>query len=185
MLWHFKSFNYAKFSFLDEATVRSALLWDEGAFYDTKAVERLAAHIAAHGITYDSLSESDSELLDQLILSIFSPEGIQSVLEVEPESPDGVHPTVIREMLKHGVDAKVLPWLLNGRTHNSQSRSAVCNYIILTPEEVAQLFAECRSLLNREVKWSQPYIPETVRECLVEPLESIHSKGKHAVGILG
>ena len=184
-LWHFSSYDDSKLQSLDAPTVCDALLWDEGAFDDATAVERLATHIATNGISYDSLSDADRDLLDELVPLIFSPEGLESTLDCEPESDDGIHPFVIQEMLKHSGSAEILPWLIHGRRHDCSTPDVSCNYVLLNSSQVSQLLAECTSILNGNPSWSESYVPDVIRDCLTATLESIQTKGKHAVGVLG
>ena len=185
LLWHFSSYDHAKLGSLTESAIADALLWDDGAFDDVSAVRRLAQHIAAAGISYSGLPPADAELLDELIPLLFSPEGLESELGVEPESEDGLAPSVVSEMIEHMPNAGFLPPLIRGRRHGSDSMDIDCNYVILAPANVTDLLAECSTVMESSPAWTQTYIPDVIRECLIATLTSIQAKGKYAIGALG
>ena len=184
-LWHFSSYDHAKLGSLTESAIADSLLWDDGAFDDASAVQRLAQHIASAGIAYSGLSAADAELLDELVPLLFSPEGLESELAVEPESDDGLAPTIVSEMIEHLPTATCLRWLIRGRRHGSGSTAVDCNYVILAPADVTNLLAECKSVMDSSPAWSQDYVPDVIRECLIDTLTSIQAKGKYAIGALG
>ena len=184
-LWHFSSYDHAKLGSLTETSIADALLWDDGAFDDPSAVQRLAKHIASAGIEYSGLSATDAELLDELVPLLLSPEGLESELAVEPESDDGLAPTIVAEMIEHLPTASYLRWLVRGRRHGSESTDVECNYVILSPTDVTDLLTECTSVMDSHPDWSQDYAPDVIRECLIDTLTSIQAKGKYAIGALG
>ena len=185
-LWHFSSYDHLKLGSLTESAIADALLWDDGAFNDVAAVKRLAQHIASAGISYSGLPPADAELLDELIPLLFSPEALESELGVEPESDDGLAPSVVSEMIEHLPNAAFLPSLIRGRRYGSDSTDVVdCNYVILTPANVTDLLAECATVMESSPAWTQTYIPDVIRECLIDTLTSIQAKGKYAIGALG
>ena len=184
-LWHFSSYDHAKLGSLTESAIADALLWDDGAFDNVSSVQRLAQHIASAGISYSGLSATDAALLDELIPMMFSPEGLESELALEPESDDGLAPTIVSEMVEHLPTASCLRWLVRGRRHGSESFDVECNYVILSPTDVTDLLAECASVMDSSPDWSQDYVPDVIRECLIDTLTSIQAKGKYAIGALG
>jgi len=184
-LWHFLSYDHAKLGSLTESVIADALLWNDGAFDDPSAVQRLAKHIGSGGIAYSGLSATDAELLDELVPFLFSPEGLESELAVEPESDDGLAPSIVSEMIEHLPTASCLQWLVRGCRHGSESTDVECNYVILSPVDVTDLLTECISVTDSSPAWSQDYIPDVIRECLIDSLISIQAKGKHAIGALG
>jgi len=184
-LWHFNSYDNAKQDSLNESMVADALLWDEDAFEDAAAVRRLAKHSGDAGVWYSGLDTADAELLDELIPILFSPEGLESELSVEPESDDGLAPSIVHEMIGHLPTAVFLPWLIHGRRHGSASTDVACNYVILSPADVTALLAECTSVMDAQPPWTQEFVPDVIRECLIDALTSIQAKGKHTIYVLG
>ena len=194
-LWSFQSFDPAKSQHIfgggdpcaRDAVVR-ALTWDEDAFDDVDAVVFVAEWIVSHGITYAGLAGSMRELLDDLIPVIFSPEGLAQELDVRPESPDGVHPSVFEEIIARASghpSLRMLPLFRRGRRHGETETTSRCEYVILTPDELSTLCEELEAVLGQTVAWSADGLPELIRECLLDVAAAISSRDRAAVALLG
>ncbi len=190
-LWSFYSYNPARFtsyfdgSVTDAAShVFEATAWEDGVWRDPAVPARLAAQVTIGGISYDELPPADATVLDQMLPMLFAPEGLAEQWEVVPESPDGLHPSVIRELLPRAGRAVLLPVLLGGRRIGAVEPSE-CGYCLLTPAECERLAAEAEQVLASGRPWSQEWVPDVVDECLIGPLRAAVSKGRPLFGLLG
>ena len=190
-LWWFCSFNPRRFAAYFDGSepdaarqIIEAATWEDGVWEDPEAPERLAARITEAGIRYDELLESDASALDELIALLFSPEGLAEQWEVVAESPDGLHPSLIRELLLHNRDAVFLPILLEGRRYGADlpSPSAYC---FLSSAECTQLIEEAKQALATGGPWSERWVPDVVAECLCAPLQAAVAKRRPIFGSLG
>lgn len=130
------------------------------------------------GISYDGLSPGASRAMDEVVKLAFSPEGLGAELGVEHLSPDGVHPSVIDELVRRpGAPAPLLACLLRGRRFG-QAGTADCGYCIFRPGEVSAVLEEIRHACAADAAWSADYLPELLQECLVEPLEAAERAGR-------
>jgi hypothetical protein len=116
--------------------------------------------------------------MDEAIKFAFSPEGFEAELEIEHLSPDGIHPSVIAELVRR-LDAPtpLLSALLRGRRFG-QTEPAACEYCIFRPDEVSALLHEIRNACVAKATWSADYMPELLQECLVEPFETAQRAGR-------
>jgi hypothetical protein len=190
-MWWFYSYDPKRFaayfdgSVLDAARqVADAVTWDDGAWRDPSAPHRLAAQIAAGGIRYDGLPDADTTALDQMLPMLFAPEGLAEQWDVTPESPDGLHPSVILELLPRVAGAMLLPVLIDGRRFGAATPSA-CEYCFLSLADCERLAVEVEQALESDGPWSAAWVPDVVNECLVVPLRSASSKGRPVFGSLG
>lgn len=190
-LWHFYSYSEAAFKAylgggdaVATEEVVAAATWDEGAWSDLEAVRRLSSTIAQRGIDYPGRSPSEAALLDELIPALFAPEGLAEQWAVVAESPDGLHPSVVRELLPRSQGASILPILLGGRRYGA-AELFDCGYCFLDPAECERLAAEAGRALASGGPWSGAWLPEVVAECLIGPLRSASSKGRPVFGSLG
>jgi hypothetical protein len=189
-LWSFYSYSQPEFdAYLgggragaaEELT--AAAMWDEDAWDDPEAVRVLCSTIARRGVDYAGLSPSEAALLDALVPALFAPEGLAEPWSVEAESPDGLHPSAMNELLPRSQGAALLPMLLGGRRHGEPNPSQ-CGYCFLTPTECAQLVSEAERALASNSTWNEKWVPEVVNECLIGPLRSAMSKGRPVFGVL-
>jgi hypothetical protein len=141
-------------------------------------ISQAARSMLMSGISYDGASPGASRAMDEAIKLAFSSEGLEAELEVEHLSPDGVHPSVIDELVRR-LDAPttLLAGLLRGRRFG-QSEPADCGYCIFRPGEVSAVLHEIRNACAAGVVWSADYLPELVQECLVEPFEAAERAGR-------
>jgi hypothetical protein len=163
-----------------------AVMWDAETWRDPSLLQRTAERIAHDGINYAGLSRQEAECLDQMLPIVFSPEGLSKQLEVEPESPDGLYPLVVQELLttiRHEGHASRLRVLLNGRRFGATDVSN-CGYCFLSLHDCELLLAEVRHALSGRPRWSQRSFPEVVEESLVGPLQSAITKGRPIFGSL-
>lgn len=189
-LWHFFSYSQPAFdAYLGGGgagtveEVIAAVLWDEEAWADAADARRLAERSAHDGISYANLSSREASCLDQLLQALFAPEGLAEKWEVVPESPDGLHPSIVQELLPRAVGATLMPVLLVGRRYGAAESSA-CGYCFLSPTECERLAAEAEQALASTNAWSGAWLPGVVVDCLIGPLRSASSKGRPVFGSL-
>jgi len=195
--WSFQSFSVEKFKhYFGHATPEeveamvAAATWQEKADGDTvdlRPIEEVVRRVATSGLTYAGLTPEQAKILDQRLMVLFSPEGIED-LEIEPESPDGVHPNIIQELIQRAqgrVELRCLPVLVHGWRHGEDSLAAKCEYVILYPEILPMLAAEIEAVVKLPLPWSEDYVPEVVDECLLQVIRTVIPKKKGLAGFLG
>jgi len=189
-LWHFYSYSQPTFdAYLGGGRTNAAeeivaaSTWDEDAWSELQSVHHLCSMIAQRGINYGELSPSEAARLDELLPVLFAPEGLEGQWGVAAESPDGLHPAVVRELVTRAGGASLLPILLGGRRYGVAKPSA-CGYCFLAPAECEQLTAEAERALASEGLWSGDWLPGVVSECLIVPLRSAVSKKRPMFGSL-
>ena len=112
------------------------------------------------GISYEGASPKASRAMDEVIKHAFSSEGLEAELELEHLSPDGVHPSVIDELVRRlDAPAPLLACLLRGRRFG-RSEPADCEYCIFRPEEVSAVLHEIRNACAADAAWSADYLPD-------------------------
>jgi hypothetical protein len=175
-LWSFQSFDADHLATLfadprEEPTARLLeLVQGDGAgFDDPTLAAKVAAAFVGSGLSYEGLDARAARIADGVVMLIFSPEGYEDELEVEHISPDGVHPSLIKELLGRTERAEVLPLLVSGRRAGQEDPSD-CEYCVLSPDEVATLLEEVEAGLSSQRPWSTDYGAEVVDECLREPM---------------
>ena len=194
-LWSFYSFSPERFNQVfggaspthEESLVQS-VTWDGSGLADAPLAEQLARSVVRDGISYENLSNDEAQTLDGIIHLSFTQEGLGGVLEVEPESSDGLHPSVVEEMLEKGGESlqlKLLPILLQGQRFEHRGETARCEYCILEGETIQQLLDESKAVMEATTAWSEEYMPEVIDECLIAVLEGVIKKKKALVGLLG
>ena len=130
------------------------------------------------GISYDGASPDDSRAMDEVIKLAFSPEGFEAELEVEHLSPDGIHPSVIAELVgRLNAPTPLLSGLLRGKRFG-QAEPADCEYCIFRSDEVSAVLNEVRNACAAGGYWSAEYLPELLQECLIEPFETAERAGR-------
>ena len=162
-----------------------SVTWDEGAYTDLDAAERIARQIVANGLSYKGLSPAEAKTLDKIVTGFFCPEGLEECLGFEYESPDGLHLNVVKELIERSRDVNLpfLNLLTTGRRLNDGGVPDARNrYLILTPAEVLQLRAETQHLLDVPTSWSSTSVSETVRSCFLNVLSSVASKHRSLAG---
>lgn len=189
-LWWFSSFSPVAFKQLlagehpqelDAFVARVASSFDalEAAPEDAE----IARKLLASGFSYEGFDRRTARTADEIVASAFSDDGLRDVLEIKPLSPDGVHPSVIEELIAR-TDPSILPSLVTGRRFGEDG-PAPCEYCILSPEEVALALDEIGRAVSVPVPWSTKYVPDLVRECLIEPLTIGMANGRWIFGALG
>ncbi len=130
------------------------------------------------GISYEGVGSDVARAMDEAIKFAFSPEGLEAELEIEHLSPDGIHPSVIAELIRR-LDAPtpLLSALLRGRRFG-QTEPAACEYCIFRSDEVSALLHEIRNACAAGATWSADYMPDLLQECLVEPFETAQRAGR-------
>ncbi|MGH9857862.1 MAG: hypothetical protein ACRD4B_08465, partial [Acidobacteriota bacterium] len=142
--WWFYSFSPEKFqAIFGQATdeqqkqLIDSVTWNGR---DDPVAVNMVRNITRNGISYNDLSPKESSVLDEIVKLSMTPEGIADLLEVEPESPEGLHPSVITELLQR-VEEKnaqsILCLFLRGRRVGAIETSD-CEYIVLGSTEVLQ-----------------------------------------------
>lgn len=190
-MWWFYSYSAERFANYFDGSVPDAAsrlvdaaTWDDGGWPEPSVPARLAARITVEGIRYDGLPISDAAGLDQLLPILFAPEGLAEKWEVVPESPDGLHPSVVAELLPRATEAALLPVLIGGRRFGV-SEPSECEYCFLSPVECDLMAREAEQALSSGGQWSAAWVPGVVQECLVGPLRSAASKSRPLFGSLG
>ena len=144
----------------------------------------VARALLQSGFSYEGFDARSTRTADDIVIAAFSEVGFWDVLAMEAESPDGVHPGIIKELLERSGGGAMLPLLRTGRRCGEETPSP-CEYAVLAPEEVAILLKEVRRAMAAPVPWSAPYVPEVVVECLIEPLENGVRDGRWVFASLG
>jgi len=191
-LWNFKSFSWPKFEAIvgsgdssHEQLVVEAVTWDD--WGDMDVIERLARVLVRSGPSYDSLSSEEATDMDDLVSMLFGPEGLEEELEIEYESPDGLHPSVVKELLDRArdrVEVHYLP-ILNGGRRLGLTELTHCEYCLLRATEVSALRKEVEQVVALPVSWSESYVPDLIDECLVSVLKTVEAKQAGLMGSLG
>ena len=169
----------------------AAATWQEradGDDVDLRPIEEVVRCVATGGLSYSGLTAEQAAMLDQRLMVLFSPEGLEAQLEIEPESPDGVHPSIIEELLQRAqgrVELSYLPVLLHGWRHGVGDLTAKCEYVLLYPEHLPPLAAEIDAVVKLALPWSESYVPEVVDKCLVQVVRNVIPKQKGLAGFLG
>jgi hypothetical protein len=124
-------------------------------------------------------------MLDTIVMGFFCPEGLEECLGFEYESPDGLHLSVVKELIARGKGEELpfLSLLTTGRRLNGRGVPDVdSRYLVLTPDEVSQLRAETQHLLEGPARWSAPSVPLVTRNCLLDVLTSVVAKNRCLAG---
>ncbi|HLM58708.1 MAG TPA: hypothetical protein VK422_21570 [Pyrinomonadaceae bacterium] len=142
------------------------------------AIAPAARSMLTSGISYLGVSRDAARAMDEAIKFAFSPEGLEAELGIEHLSPDGIHPSTIAELVRRlDAPAPLLSCLLRGRRFG-QTEPADCGYCIFRPDEISAVLNETRGAFAASAPWSAEYMPELLRECLVEPFEAAESAGR-------
>ena len=139
--------------------------------------ETLARATLTSGISYAGLDADDAQTLDEIVKLAFSPEGFDETLVLNHLSPDGLHPTVIKELISRSAAPRYLLLLLSGRRFGAQTPSS-CEYCIFEPPEVVAALDEIRAAAAAPAAWSQPYMQELVDQCLIGPFAAAAEEGR-------
>lgn len=172
----------------------AAATWEEREYgddedaADLEPIERTVRCIATGGISYAGLSPDDARMLDDCIAVLFGPEGLETQLEIRPESPDGIRPRTIEELLRRAegrLDLRYLPMLRHGKRYGASDLAVSCQYVLLHPEELQPLAEEIASVVALPLPWSESYVPDVVDKCLVQVLQTVILKNMGLAGFLG
>ncbi len=178
----------------EQALVES-VTWDDGAFEDGEMAVRIARQIAKNGFSYSGLSKSEATMLDEITMSFFCPEGLETILEFVYESPDGVHVSQVEELIARcrggktslfsrlfskaetAPQLKILPLFLTGRRLNGNGLPELANqYIVLNPDEVSVLHEEVTQAIATPAKWLGPGNEDAARKYLRDVLTQVKAK---------
>jgi len=146
----------------------------------------LARNVLSTGLSYDGLDAASARIVDEIVGVAFSPEGFEQVLQLDHLSPDGLHSSVVSELLaraKAGAPPTLLPILQKGRRYG-QRESSPCEYCILAEGEVPLLLDEVRRAMAASLPWSDSWVPEVVQECLEGPVAAAASQKRALFGRL-
>jgi hypothetical protein len=182
-LWSFQSFSDEAFrKVFGRSSPQQVSEFLEFAAYALGDVSPEIAHasrsVLMSGISYDGVSPNAARAIDEVIKLAFSSEGLEAELEVEHLSPDGIHPSVIDELMRRlDAPAPLLAGLLRGRRFG-QTESVACEYCIFRSDEVPAVLQEILNACAAEVPWSAEYIPGLLKECLVGPFETAQRTGR-------
>lgn len=206
--WYFQSIDWSKWSALLEGKgggkdVFTSATWDEDSYESPDLRKRLATSIANSGISYDGLTPTEAAELDSVIHSFFCPEGVESYLSIEYESPDGLHRKFVQDLvtpsrpagtqslikrlfaktpqkLSSGAEELILlPLLLSGRRISSTAPpDEDYLYIVFSPEELALLCDEAERCLASGRPWPEKWFEAMVTEYLIDVIKTTQAKGK-------
>ncbi|MBY0549414.1 MAG: hypothetical protein K2W95_19215 [Candidatus Obscuribacterales bacterium] len=152
---------------------------------DMTTLNGLARTAISKGIRYNNLNEDHASLLDQVILSMLSCEGLEKELKLEPESPDYLNPEIVEELVASSSSKEgLLRYLVAGRRFGV-AEPFDCEYCIFEPHEVEELRREVDRVMTASKSWSADNVPKVVRECLQDVLRTTVQKGRALVGRLG
>ena len=189
-MWWFYTFDITKFENLVGSknetiaqTVIEAATWED----ENEELSRAASNLVMNGFDADNCSEDNLKTYDELFQILFSPEGLSDELDIKPISPDGVHPSLIVEMLEHAKDTSMTQMLINlksGRRYK-QVFTSDCEYCILTTNEVAALHNEVEKIINHGHNWSEQSYPSVLKECLLDVLTTAQNNGNAVIALLG
>jgi len=140
----------------------------------------------ADRITRHGISREDVQGMDDVFQSLFSPDGLWEQLEMESESPDGLHPSVVAEMQQFAdAESFSLLTVLDGGRRYGETDDADCDYCFLSVAECEQLLSGVRQILAKGGPWSDRWMPKVIEECLAGPLQAAVSKKRPLFGTLG
>src|SRR6185369_441911 len=111
--------------------------------------------------------------------------GLWEQLEMESESPDGLHPSVVEEIFPFA-DAEtntLLPILEGGRRYG-EAKVTDCDYCFLSVAECERLLSGLRRVLSQDRHWTDDWVPDVIDECLAGPLQAAVSKKRPLFGTL-
>jgi len=186
-LWNFVSFDKKCFDSLFGAKTQAAYETIIAADAAANGVDELddeeelalCRRLSEQGIFYDGLDEYSADQLDEIICCLFSPDGLEEELNIEYESPDGVHYSTITELVSRLPPATSpnLSQLLNGLRYGTNTLQG--NYLILSPEQQQTLLGEIKQAYAAAVTWSDEVHRDITQECLIDVLETIINKGRY------
>jgi hypothetical protein len=146
-------------------------------------------HIRIHGLNYNGLVPDQARTLDAVVEHLSYEEcPVREELQMEMESPDGVHSSVLEETISRGrgcCQCRILPLLLEGGRRIGSRDGRHCEYCLLTPDEVEVARVEAECCLRSGGDWSDPGIRDVVSDCLADVFKVISEKGKAAFCSLG
>jgi hypothetical protein len=198
--WSFQSFSWPKFQQLfgqanpDQAAQLASAATAVDRQYGLQApevrqsIEDLFQRLAMYGLDYKNLTEAEARIVDEHMVALFNSDELSGAWEVEPLSPDGVHPTVIEELIRRAedrTDLHYLPMLRHGRRYGASDLQPKCEYVIFHPMELPLLAEEIDRAVARSIPWSEDYVPEIVEECLSEVIAAAIEQDKGLAGFLG
>jgi hypothetical protein len=211
--WCIKTFDKARWDVLFSGNtpavrqkVLDALLWDEdnAGFKRDQAAQMLARHVAETGLVYDGLDPLLTEMLDELVRAICTPESFGRDLYAASHSPDPCHMSTVRELLdrlggrpwqpRKGPFAwkgwqlpplpssvRYLPLLLTGRrcgTDRQPSRHHL--HVVLSPAEVDAISEEVQAALDAPMPMPDAWYQENIAYILLTPLHQVIESGRWA-----
>jgi hypothetical protein len=170
-----------------ESIAVDGVLWNEGAFKKPEVVERLTRALVRGGVDYARLHSDEKALLDEVLCMLFMPEGgLVDLLEIEPLSPEGLHPIFVQELVERSRRTRhlrKLPYLVTGRRFGDGKPDETSSYCHFSPQEAAELLDEVRAGMSVAVGWARPDSHLTLTDELVAPLESIVGTGRSLMWI--
>lgn len=139
----------------------------------------LCQRLAERGIDYRGLDGESAELLDELLGQLFSPDGLEEALDLQYESPDGVHYRTIKELISRlpAGQARQLPLLINGHRYGTTQHEG--NYLILSPQEQQALLQEIEQAYDAASDWSDEEHRDITQDCLIDVLQTIIEQDRY------
>ena len=192
IMWSFCSFDWSRWQSIfggdtEEAkrSVVESVTWDDGVYADPDAAVRIAQKLVTSGFSYEGLSPPEEKMLDKIVNGFFCPEVLEECLGFEYESPDGLHISVVKELIARG-KAEELPFLslltTGRRLHGRGVPDVSSRYLILSETETSQLRRETQRVLESPAPWSHPAVQLTARTCLLDVLISVVEKNRCLAG---
>lgn len=176
---------------IQESDIVESATWDD-AYENTPLWESLARRIAAGGITYDGLISSQALELDSIIYGFFSPEGLEKQLDIEYESPEGVHISTVQSLLAKpgkGLLARIfgkpepptqlslLPVLLTGRRLNGKTDMNLDErYVVFSSSELPVFHDEAKAQLDMLKPKANSGFVQAVEANLIEVIQGVQAK---------
>jgi hypothetical protein len=173
-----------------EDHVIQSVTWDRTIWKDEQVPIGLAQTIVRNGISYDGLSAQEADLLDAIIVGFFCPEGLEDLLGLEYESPDGLSMAVVEALVERAAEAsreaspssrsfdhkrpagpQLLDYLLVGRRHNGAGAEISEDRLARALQRVAD--TTDRVAVERQVRIRLAATPSPGRRYLILDSEEV------------
>ncbi len=182
--WHMYSFNQEQFDKLFLSGSSKNLEKFKELFEDeedeSEALLELSQHIIEKGLSYDSLSESQSELMDYLFILSLSEYPTDEFLEAEELPIDSISTDVIHAIYTaienhqssfNLEEVDLIKAFCLGRRYKHEDINTDCEYIFLSPPEVSSLVNSIKKLLElnsvEETELIISFVLEPLEDCSV------------------
>ena len=162
--------------------VVDATTWDDW-HENMEKVALVSAALVDSKKPYSLIPEADYNILDEAITLLFCPEGLADQLLVKPQSPYGISPNLVDELIKRcdePGEGICLECFKNGRRLGGPGGDT--NYFLMPPAEWSQLLIEARAAYLRDIPWSDENDKLEIKKLLITVLEDFpHDRSLFAV----